>query len=475
MGTDGIVVEWLRWVLLIVSGSLDRPGGMRFPRGALSHLRPPRRAATAPPGPPAVPSCPRVANQIPAVALADEIEAGNVRVLVVTGGNPIGALPEPDRVRAALRRLDALVVVDVIENELSELATHVLPATGRARAHRHLDVLPPLRPLGDAVDAPVVVPARPPGARCGGCSVSVAARPASTCSAAPILTRSTDELYLRAIIERSPLDADAVFAAGPRGFDLAGRARLGRTRSMLPDGRWRLARPDARAPRRPPRTAGRAAPHPGAKMAWSNSVRYGADDRPTAPVASRRRDAAGVVDGGRPRSPLRTVRSTWWSSPTRGTGERGLPGARPARRVAGCARSAPAYRPVHDHAARLGSTRDHRAHVTAFFHRFGQLSALVYRHWGRLGRRFAWIPCLVLVSTGRNWGSGGSRCSCTPTTVTTGSWWRRTAAPTRTPGWLYNVHADPSVEVHVGNERYPGDPRASSTPPTPTAPGSGNW
>ena len=53
-----------------------------------------------------------------------------MRVLVVTGGNPIGALPEPERVRAALGTLDALVVVDVIENELTELATHVLPVTG---------------------------------------------------------------------------------------------------------------------------------------------------------------------------------------------------------------------------------------------------------------------------------------------------------------------------------------------------------
>ena len=39
----------------------------------------------------------------------------------------------------------------------------------------------------------------------------------------------------------------------------------------------------------------------------------------------------------------------------------------------------------------------------------------------------------------------------------------------RAPGWLYNVRADPSVEVHVGNDRYPAT-RASSTPPIPPAP-----
>ncbi len=59
MATDGILVEWLKWVLLIVTGSLDRPGGMRFPRGTLNPMRPPRaRPAAAPRARPAGPSCP---------------------------------------------------------------------------------------------------------------------------------------------------------------------------------------------------------------------------------------------------------------------------------------------------------------------------------------------------------------------------------------------------------------------------------
>ena len=161
MATDGILVEWLRWVLLILTGSLDRPGGMRFSRGT---LHPTASAATVgagrrAPGPASRPELPRVANQIPAVALADEIEAGNVRVLVVTGGNPIGAFPEPDRVRAALRSLDALVVVDVMENELTELATHVLPATGQLERadismYAHISVRSAMQST-DAVVAPV--------------------------------------------------------------------------------------------------------------------------------------------------------------------------------------------------------------------------------------------------------------------------------------------------------------------------------
>ena len=137
MAHDGVLVEWLRWVLLAVTGSLDSEGGMRFQDGAFGRLTPPRveGASTAGTrgGPSAAsrPDLPRVAGQLPAVALADEIEAGHLRVLVVTGGNPLTAFPEPERLRAALARLDALVVVDVAENELTDLATHVLPATGQ--------------------------------------------------------------------------------------------------------------------------------------------------------------------------------------------------------------------------------------------------------------------------------------------------------------------------------------------------------
>ncbi|MCU1366160.1 MAG: hypothetical protein JWN39_1799, partial [Ilumatobacteraceae bacterium] len=107
MSGDGVLTEWLRWVILVLTGSLDREGGMRFNRGIVNQQRPPRTDAEpqSAPGPLSRPDLPRVAGQIPAVSLVDEIEAGHVTTLVVTGGNPLTALPEPDRVRAALRRL----------------------------------------------------------------------------------------------------------------------------------------------------------------------------------------------------------------------------------------------------------------------------------------------------------------------------------------------------------------------------------
>jgi deazaflavin-dependent oxidoreductase (nitroreductase family) len=92
--------------------------------------------------------------------------------------------------------------------------------------------------------------------------------------------------------------------------------------------------------------------------------------------------------------------------------------------------------------------------MSTFFDRFGQFHAWVYRHNGRLGRRLAWIPTLVLGSTGRN--TGARRESVL---VYADDDDRRVVVASnggsdRPPGWLFNVRADPSVEVHVGDEKY---------------------
>ena len=110
MARDGILVEWLRWVLL---------DPHRLARSARRHAlpatvrsagcaRPPRRRARRRrprPGPASRPELARVVGQVPAVALADEIEAGHVRALVVTGGNPLTAVPRarPPAGRAGAR------------------------------------------------------------------------------------------------------------------------------------------------------------------------------------------------------------------------------------------------------------------------------------------------------------------------------------------------------------------------------------
>ena len=105
---------------------LGRPHRVGLARSRHRHALPPR---CRPPAPPAAPGtrgggrcseeparASRVLGQIPAVALVDEIEAGNIRALFVTGGNPLTAFPQPARLEAALKTLDVLAVVDVADN-----------------------------------------------------------------------------------------------------------------------------------------------------------------------------------------------------------------------------------------------------------------------------------------------------------------------------------------------------------------------
>lgn len=133
MSKNANVTTWLGWALNAVTGSLDRPGGMWINRGMLNDAAKTgwQPANTTRPGPKSRPDLPGRVGQMPSGALIDEIEAGNLRALIVVGGNPVIALPDTERLTAALRKLDLLVVLDVLPTGTTELATHVLPCVGQ--------------------------------------------------------------------------------------------------------------------------------------------------------------------------------------------------------------------------------------------------------------------------------------------------------------------------------------------------------
>jgi anaerobic selenocysteine-containing dehydrogenase len=128
MGPLPTLTQFLVYVLSVITGSIDRRGGSLVLGRGLS-WGPPGVAAEAP-GPASRPELTTWFGQAPCAALADEIEARNVRALLCFAGNPAVALPEHDRMLAALQGLEVLAVHDVVSTASSELATHVLPATG---------------------------------------------------------------------------------------------------------------------------------------------------------------------------------------------------------------------------------------------------------------------------------------------------------------------------------------------------------
>ena len=244
MGKHANITEWMLWALHIVTGSYDRPGGMWFNPGYLLQLD--TREWTASdglpgPGPASRPLLPRRFDEYPCAGLVPEIEAGNLRVLFVVGGNPICALPGEARLRAALASLDALIVLDVVRTDTTELATHILPAAGQLE-RADLPWLLDAYQLAVATQyTPAVVPLGAErramwhtfaslGERLG---VEVLPRSMS-------LADATDETLLEQITSRSRGDVAGVFAA--RSGTVHSGAVFGWVHERVLDhGRWRIA------------------------------------------------------------------------------------------------------------------------------------------------------------------------------------------------------------------------------------------
>jgi anaerobic selenocysteine-containing dehydrogenase len=139
----GTLASWLVDVLNVITGNLDRAGGAMFPLAAAGQANstPSANHAAAQGGSPRkgwrhgrwhsrVRGLPEVMGELPVATLADEILTpgpGQVRALVVVGGNPCLSTPNADRLREAVQSLDLMVSLDVYLNETSEHADVILP------------------------------------------------------------------------------------------------------------------------------------------------------------------------------------------------------------------------------------------------------------------------------------------------------------------------------------------------------------
>ncbi|MFH8368152.1 molybdopterin oxidoreductase family protein [Streptomyces sp. NPDC018031] len=129
----GTLTSWLVDVLNVLTGNLDRPGGIMFPLSATARPeRPagPGRGFTTGRWHSRVSGHPETKSELPAVALAEEIETpgeGRIRALVVAAANPVLSAPDGDRLDRALSGLDFMVSVDPYLNETARHAQVVLP------------------------------------------------------------------------------------------------------------------------------------------------------------------------------------------------------------------------------------------------------------------------------------------------------------------------------------------------------------
>jgi anaerobic selenocysteine-containing dehydrogenase len=233
---------WLVWATMIVTGSLDVQGGLQFTPPSEKVLDGPPLTGHAPEGgahttgPASRPELTGLFGQQPAAALVDEIEAGEVRALIVLGGNPLTALPDPERTRRALRRLELLAVFDVVDNEMTDLATHVVATTWSTERSDVISALYPRMYFTPALVAPGSDRRHSwwilgqLGRRLG-IDLFDGGLDVETC----------DDLDVaRLFASRLTSSPDDLFAAGPNGLDWPVRPGWFHEK-VLPDGRWRLA------------------------------------------------------------------------------------------------------------------------------------------------------------------------------------------------------------------------------------------
>jgi anaerobic selenocysteine-containing dehydrogenase len=132
----GTTASWLIDVLNTVTGNLDAPGGVMFPKpsGGLANTKgEPGRGRGARFGrwTSRVRGLGEVFGELPVACLAEEIDTpgdGQVRALLTIAGNPVLSTPNSDRLDAALAGLDFMVSIDLYVNETTRHADVILPS-----------------------------------------------------------------------------------------------------------------------------------------------------------------------------------------------------------------------------------------------------------------------------------------------------------------------------------------------------------
>jgi anaerobic selenocysteine-containing dehydrogenase len=211
---------WLVNAVNVVTGNLDRAGGMMFTRPAAdlvafaSRIGQRGRFATRRSR---VRGLPEFGGEWPVATLADEIEtegAGQVRALLTVAGNPVLSTPNGARLSRALAGLDFMVAVDFYLNETSRHATLVLPPVGPLERD-HYDLAFHLLAVRNTAkySAPLFAP--PMGAkRDAEILLGLAARIAAARGERSWATKAQHALFAR-IGERGVLDL--LLRAGPYG------------------------------------------------------------------------------------------------------------------------------------------------------------------------------------------------------------------------------------------------------------------
>lgn len=160
----GTLGSWLVDVVNVLTGNLDRPGGVMFPcspTAPASRGHRPGRGFTTGRWHSRVSGYPEALSELPAVALAEEIETpgdGQITAMITIAGNPVLSAPDGDRLDRALAGVGFMVSVDPYLNETTRHADVVLPPPPPSRSPHFDFALNSLAIRNNARYSPPVLP-----------------------------------------------------------------------------------------------------------------------------------------------------------------------------------------------------------------------------------------------------------------------------------------------------------------------------
>ena len=126
-GRQGSLCYLLNEMINLCTGNFGRDGGSYIPKGFVNILLPATYREPVETSVGTISPC-YGADQMPFYYLAELIESGDIRALINIGGNPLITAPGGVDLRSALEKLDTLITIDILPNEVSDLADYVLPA-----------------------------------------------------------------------------------------------------------------------------------------------------------------------------------------------------------------------------------------------------------------------------------------------------------------------------------------------------------
>ena len=138
----GTVAAWAVDVINVITGNLDKPGGVMFPLGLHQQATRPRRSFTTGRWKSRVAGLNEVLGELPASTMIDEMTTsgdGQIRALITLGGNPALTSPDAANLERALADLDFVVSIDPYLNETTTHADVVLPVPS-ALERSHYDM-----------------------------------------------------------------------------------------------------------------------------------------------------------------------------------------------------------------------------------------------------------------------------------------------------------------------------------------------